>query len=921
MDASLGPYELRFLLGEGGGGQVYRAWDPRLQREVALKVLHTRAHADPERLGRFVAEARAASALNHPNIVTVFDAAVEGDTPFIVSELIEGPTLRQEIARGAFPLKRALDVAAQIADGLAAAHAVGLVHSDLKPENIMVSAGGRVKIVDFGLARHSGFEAHDSVAPLRLDGDLRTQTELGLRAGTVPYMSPEQARGAPTVFASDQFSFGLIVYEMLAGRSPFLRDTPAETLSAIINDDPPMAALEGRAPVWLHWIIERCLAKDPHERYGSTADLHRDLKTLRDRLTETARNEARMTAGRHVGRSWLIAGITAGGLAAAAILMALLRAPLPDPAALFTPFATEAVYEGLSAWSPDGQTIAYAAETDGILQIFSRQISSGVSAAQITHAPYDCRYPFWSPDGKRLYYVSLARDREGIWSISAAGGIPQLIVANAVRGAISPDGRTLAFFRDEQQDDVVGASALWLATPGGAEPWTNAAVEAAATKSAALGDLRLVEGALAFSPDGRTLGLSIVPRTIGLAPERRGWQFWTLSVPDGAPRRRLQWWSDSVPRASTFSWLPDGRHIVLGMASLTSSGSDLWIADLVDDRAWPVTRGPDSEFDPSVSPSGERAVFTRGESNYDVLELSLDGQAPRPLIATTRSESDPAWSNDGQLLTYVSDRNGQEEIWLTSREGQRWLDRPLITQRDFGDDRTIMLSAPSFSPDGQRIAYQRNAQKPIWPLRIWISLTRGGPPVPLLPPSHEGYQSAPTWSPDGEWIAFTDWKDRQWTLAKVRVGSGEDPTVLRSDGVPNATPHWSPANDWITWETNRGFVLVSPDGKSDRWLSTDQWLAHTWSADGSDIFGIRQTEDLRLEVVAFDVRGARVRAVADLGPSPPVNNPVRGLAVSADGRRLITAMVGHPAGDLWLLDGLRVRTRRWWPLAHPTKTP
>ncbi len=179
--------------------------------------------------------------------------------------------------------------------------------------------------------------------------------------------------------------------------------------------------------------------------------------------------------------------------------------------------------------------------------------------------------------------------------------------------------------------------------------------------------------------------------------------------------------------------------------------------------------------------------------------------------------------------------------------------------------------------------------------------------MPLLPPSHEGYQSAPTWSPDGQWIAYTEWKDQQWTLAKVRVGTGEPPTVLRTDGVPNATPHWSPANDWITWETDRGFVLVSPDGGTERLLTDDQWLAHTWSRSGTEIFGIRDTEDLRLQVVAVDAHSARRRVLADLGPSPPVNNPVKGLSVSADGRTIVTSIIGRVTGDIWLLDGLRAR--------------
>jgi len=912
--ALVGHYRLLSVIGEGGSGRVYRAWDPRLQREVALKVLRESSGTDPSRLQRFLEEARAASALNHPNIVTVFEAAVDG-TPFIVSELIEGRRLRDEMGRGPLPLRRALDVATQIADGLSAAHAAGMVHRDLKPENVMLSRDGRVKILDFGLARTGGLAAENAVAAPPT-GEEQTQTELGLRSGTVPYMSPEQARGGPIGCQSDQFSLGLIVYEMLAGRSPFRRATPAQTLDSIINDEPTMAVLEDRGPIWLRWIIERCLAKDPHERYGSTADLHRDLKTLRDRLAETTREETSTNAS--TTKRWLMAAVIAAFVVGVMTALYVMPSEAPDLSALrFTPLATEAGYEGLPAWSPDGQTIAYVADVDGILQIFTRRVEPGAAAAQVTSTAYDCRYPFWSADGKRIYYASLARDREAIWSISAAGGTPQVAVGNAVRGAISPDGRTLAFLRDELQGDIVGASRLWMATPGGTGPWPDQVVEAAAKQYDALEDLRLVEGAFAFSPDGRTLGLSMVPRTINLAPERRGWQFWLLPLSGAPPVRRLQWWPDPMPRAAAFSWLGDNRHIVLARTSLTSAGSDLWMADIVSDRAWPLTTSPDSELDPSSAPSGQRVAFTKGESNYDVVELSLDGTPPHPLVATTRNESDPVWSANGQLMAYVSDRDGQEQIWLTSREGTRWLDRPLITQRDFGDDRTIMLGAPSFSPDGQRIAYERNAQKPLWPLRIWISLTSGGAPVPLLPPSHEGYQSAPTWSPDGQWIAFTEWKDQQWTLAKVRVGTGEQPTVLRIDGVPHATPHWSPSSDWITWETNRGFVLVSPDGNTERLLTADQWIAHTWSSNGTEIFGIRDTEDLRLQLVAVDAHSARTRVLAELGPSPPVNNPVKGLSVSADGRTLVTSMIGRIAGDIWLLEGLAPGRRRRWPPQFP----
>ena len=909
------PYEIRGPLGRGGMGEVYRAWDPRLQREVALKVLHERSDTDPERVRRFVDEARAASALNHPNILAVFDADVDGSTPYIVSELIEGRTLREEIGSGPVPLKRLLEWATQIADGLSEAHAAGIVHRDLKPENIMITRAGRAKILDFGLARATGFQPSGR-APA---SDGNTVTEPGLVAGTVPYMSPEQALGSPTDFRSDQFSFGLILYEMAAGQPALRRDTPAQTLEAILHDEPaPLTERRDDVPLMLSWIIERCLAKHAADRYGVTADLHRDLRTLRDRLHEALGRER---SARHAGRSPSVAARAALALllvacaASAWIAWRLYRAaPIIDLSDVrFRAVVTEPGYEGLPALSPDGQIVAYAQEVNGVLQIVTRSLTSSTSAA-VTSSAYDCKHPFWAPDGKRIYYISLARQREGIWSVGAAGGTPQVVVEDATRGAISPDGHTLAFLRDDQRVDLIGTSAVWLSTPSGVAPWSSDAVERAARRVEALGTNRFIEGALAFAPDGTRLGLCAVPST----REDRMWQFWILPLPAGQPYRRLQWWSDAGPRISNFTWLRDSRHIALGVAPVSTHGSHVWIADLQADRAWPLTRGADSESYPSASLAGDRIVFTRGEPDYDLVRIALSGSAsPTPVLATPHNESDPAVSPDGRLMAYVTDRNGQDEIWQREADGTR--DQPLITQQDFGADPTVMLQGPVFSPDGHRIAYQRNGFRPRWPLRIWVSLVAGGTSSPLLPADYDGIQSAPSWSPRGEWIAFAQWRGEQWELAKVRVGSGEAPVILRRDGVANAAPRWSPANDWITWETPAGIMLVSPDGTHERRVSDDQWVVHVWSQDGSRVIGLKETDDLRLSAVAVTVATGREVALADLGPSLPFNNSVKGLALTGGGAALLTAMI-RPRGDLWLAEGLAWRTP-FARLSGPTKTP
>jgi len=630
---SLGPYEILELLGHGGGGEVYRAWDPRLQREVALKILHRRTAIDAERLQRFIAEARAAGTLNHPNIVTVFDVSVDGDSPYIASELIDGKPLRDELRRGRIPLKRALDLATQIADGLAAAHDAGIVHRDLKPENIMVTRSGRAKILDFGLTR-IGVDARARAA--MLPGGA-TETEDGLRSGTIPYMSPEQALGTATDFHSDQFSFGLVLYEMLAGKPAFRRDTPAGTLHAIINDDlPPMSSLGARTPVHLRWIIERCFAKNAVDRYASTADLHRELRMLRDRLPEVTDRE---TAAPWIfARPWRAALLGIAVIAALAALMVLLI-PLTAGEVIdlsnlrFTPVATETAYEGFASWSPNDEVVAYAADVNGVLQIFTRRLSASRSV-QVTHGNFDATQPFWSHDGNRIYYVSLAQEKLGIWSVGAAGGSPEIVVGNAIRGAISPDGRTIAFLRDEGPGDIVGAAALWMSTPGTLEPWNSDTVESHAVKSAALGHLPLVEGSLAFSPDGKRLGICAVARSIELPPAARGWQFWIVPLQGGSASRRLEGWTDLAPRATNFSWLPDGHHVVLAVISLLKPGSDLWIADVDNNRWSPLTRSADNEYYPSASPSGDQIVYTREQTDYDLMTLAVKPRAPvlRPAV-------------------------------------------------------------------------------------------------------------------------------------------------------------------------------------------------------------------------------------------------------------------------------------------------
>src|SRR5271163_3552365 len=288
-NSRLGPYEIKSPLGAGGMGEVYRARDSRLNRDVAIKVLRSDSTATPEVKARFEREARAVAALNHPNIVAVYDFGIDGDSQYIVSELLEGESLRSLLHGKPVPIRKLIDIAAQVADGLAAAHAAGIVHRDLKPENIMLAKDGRVKILDFGLAR----QTRATGSPRRATGEEETLapadetkhlTSEGAVLGTASYMSPEQALGKEVDYRSDQFSFGLILHEMASGKQAFTRSSSVETMAAIVRDEP--SVIEEKIPAPLKWIIDRCLHKEPDQRYESTRDLFRELKDLREHLSE-----------------------------------------------------------------------------------------------------------------------------------------------------------------------------------------------------------------------------------------------------------------------------------------------------------------------------------------------------------------------------------------------------------------------------------------------------------------------------------------------------------------------------------------------------------------------------------------------------------------------------------------------------------
>jgi Tol biopolymer transport system component len=438
-----GPYEVLGELGAGGMGEVLRARDPRLQREVAIKVLPPAYSQDPERLRRFEQEARAVAQLNHPNILAIFDIGTREGAPFIVSELLEGETLRQRVASGALPLRKAVDIGIQVARGLAAAHEKGIIHRDLKPENIFITRDGRAKILDFGLAKL----VHDEGEAAADGATVSRHTEAGVVLGTVGYMSPEQVRGRPADARSDLFSFGAILYETLSGKRAFHGETPADVMSSILKDDPPDLVETNRSVnPGLEHIVRHCLEKNPEQRFQSAHDVAFDLELLTTASSTSASGRVQAMAGPR-SRRWMLyaaAVIVLAGLLEGAYLAGHSGETYQAPRFQQLTFQRGLISE--ARFAPDGQTIVYSArwsdDTSG--RIYTTRTDGLISR------PLDLdrtRLTAISSQGEMAVlqhgrFVGVGVGMLG--RVPVAGGAPREILDNVIDADWGPQGEHLA---------------------------------------------------------------------------------------------------------------------------------------------------------------------------------------------------------------------------------------------------------------------------------------------------------------------------------------------------------------------------------------------------------------------------------------------------------------------------------------------
>jgi Tol biopolymer transport system component len=841
----LGAYELIAPLGSGGMGDVYRARDTRLGRDVALKVLSSDLAANPSSLARFEQEARHVAALNHPNIVAVFDVGTEDGVAYIVTELVDGVSLRG----ASFPTRKVTHIGAQIADALAAAHAAGVTHRDIKPDNVMVTREGQVKVLDFGVAKATG-----SLAP---NGMTVAQTEIGSVVGTVGYMAPEQVRGGAVDPRADIFAVGAVLYELLAGAPAFRAETAAEIMTAILRADP--LELPAGVPNGIRQIVGRCLEKNPEERFQSARDLAFALRQLTG-SSITAVDVP--TVGASVRRSWgawiAAAGVGLGVLVAgAALRWAAVRDATIDPVEL-TRVTADRRNEFAPAFSPDGLSLGYLRVGGMLTELLVRPLGS-LTPVRLTTSNTALGAPVWSSDGNQICYTDVARE---LFCVGAAGGSPRRVLGDVSAPRMAPDGSTVFFIRVFEKQPWLFRGSL-----AGGEPQR-------------VGEAPLPSDVSTLSP--------VSPDASALIATARSGR-WLISLPHGA-RRELR--SEIGVRTHSVAWLPDSRHIVVAEEATTLIGSRISIEDTRSAARHLVLQTPDPIGAVTTSPDGTRLVYSAGPVERDVVEYSADGKFVRSIAASSLLEGNASWAPAGDRFVYRVGGPGQSDsLWLGTAEGAP----ATLVQRLTSN----AASQTPISPDGGRIAYRE-------PTGIEVISVSGGRAVQVLSSASVGRGLC--WSSDGEWIWYSDGPEAT-RLSRVPSGGG-DPVIVAAP--PGPLLDCSPDGRWLVRMGTAGFVLTAADGKAERLVAPFGTYA-TRAAENSVHFGEggRRLYLIGLDRQTIDVldvdSGRKLRTMTfDLPPA----DQIEGFSVSPDGSRVLLT-TGGDRNDLWMAVGFARPAASW----------
>ena len=859
-------YEIVALIGSGGMGEVYRARDTRLNRDVAIKVLPGLSTAEPERLRRFEQEARAAAALNHPSILAVYQMGMHQGAPYLVSELLEGETLRDRLKRGSLPVRKVVDYGVQIAKGLAAAHEKGIVHRDLKPENLFLTKDGQAKILDFGLARLTQPRESDLA-----QSPHEVQTVAGMLMGSMGYMSPEQVRGKIADQRSDIFTFCAVLYEMLTGQRAFQKATSIDAMSAILNEEPtPLAQVVSNVPPAIEKVVQRGLEKNPEQRFQSASDLGFALEAAVDPAQSLYTASYRLEPKRSARSRTTLLLLAGGGFALVAIAAYLWTRPMPDPQVANY---VQLTHDGLqkSLIGTDGSRLFLSVVDSGAEDTATIPITGG-EPTRIT-LPVPSMFPVdISPDGSSFLVVNgSGYPATGpFWSLPILGDSPRRL--GDVTGHIgewSADGKKLAFGKGQE---------VYLANADGTD------VRKIAT-------LKNIVSGLAISADSSRVQIETEEisqsGTSVVVGER---SIWEVSAKGSTPRPLVPNWQNSSDECCG-RWTADGKYFVF------QSGGQIWaLAEegrFLQRRGKPVqlTFSPMQLQSPLPSKDGKQ-LFVVGMTFRGEL-TSVDVKTGKPSLYLGGISAD--WvdaSRDGKEVVYVSYPQG--DLWKCNADGS---DRVQLT---FGPVKPVL---PRWSPDGQTILFFEFPNGPNKPGKMYEIPATGGTSRQLIADDMQNEQDA-TWSADGKQIAFAG--DANDSLVQsngpaikiLNVQAGKISPLAGSLGM--FSPRWSPDGRYIAAMSSNSSKLMLFDFQTQSWKQigsgTLSWL--NWSRDGQYIF----LKDLsgKGSVERIRVPDGKVEQVVDLKDFVLTGLGGGAVSVAPDGSPLVLRDRGTQ--DIYALD-------------------
>jgi serine/threonine protein kinase/Tol biopolymer transport system component len=854
----LGPYEIVARIGAGGMSEVYRAHDSRIRRDVAVKVLPPTYAKFADRLHRFEQEARAVGALNHPNLLTIFDAGTAEGRPYIVTELLDGQTLRSHLRDNGVPVKlpirKAVDYSIQIANGLAAAHERGIVHRDLKPENLFVTKDGRVKILDFGVAK---LRSADEFA-LSDDDTMEQDTSPGTVIGTVGYMSPEQVRGQPVDHRSDLFSLGTVMYEMVVAEHPFRSDSPADTMSSILREDPPDPSnANPNVTPGLERVIRHCLEKSPAQRFQSARDLAFQLDTLSSGSGTLPTVETPILSPRRAGTVVAALVLLLAGLAAGWLLRGRSDV-VRNPAPAFAQLTYDDALEMSPSIAPDGENFVFVRAGDVYLQRVH-----GRNAINLTRrCPAADGQPAFSPDGSQIAYRSEC-EGGGIFIMGATGESARRVVDSCFNPSWSPDGTHLVCGAENVTFTPTSRgtmSSLWI-------------VDVQNGRRQQLLDRDGVQPS--WSPHGQRIAYW------GIVGESAQRDLWTIDPRAKEPRKSIvRVTNDAAVDWNPF-WSPDGQYLYFG--SDRNGSMNLWRVRIDEESG--KTRGePEPVTTParfsghfSISRDGTRLVFAAIDQSEAMRAVAFDPVAgatvgeSRPIVAGSFLVFSSQVSPDGRYVA-VTNRTGQEDLFVAE------LATGEIRQltNDAANDRGVTWSA-----DGSRLYFysQRDTDR----YEIW-SIHADGSNLTRLTTTHGRSVWYPAAASDGKRISFYNEENTY-----IQTANKIEPLPTAPDHLHPAMTAWSPDATMLAGElrdapgiavysfADRTYRRLTPSGAHPVWLPGNREILY---ADGG-----------HLRIV--DVNTAAVRHVA-------TTLPISAMSLSADGRTLVYSD-RRTSGDIWMM--------------------